>query len=162
VWDQELLDQLYANAATYLHGHSVGGTNPSLLRAMGAGAATIAYDVAFNREVAADSGRYFTVADDVAAQLEAAEADPAGLAVAREAARRLATGYDWDDVALRYERLLRRLAAEGPRRRRPTGRRAGTWDPTAAPVAPGTADTTLPAVLPFQRDGEPVSLEAAG
>ena len=37
VWDQDLLDQLYAGALTYLHGHSVGGTNPSLLRAMGAG-----------------------------------------------------------------------------------------------------------------------------
>ncbi len=45
VWDQELLDQLYAHCSTYLHGHSVGGTNPSLLRAIGAGAATIAYDV---------------------------------------------------------------------------------------------------------------------
>ena len=39
VWDQRLLDQLYAHALTYLHGHSVGGTNPSLLRAMGAGTA---------------------------------------------------------------------------------------------------------------------------
>ena len=36
VWDQGQLDELYANALTYLHGHSVGGTNPSLLRAMGA------------------------------------------------------------------------------------------------------------------------------
>ncbi len=45
VWDQALLDELYANCATYLHGHSVGGTNPSLLRAIGAGAATIAFDV---------------------------------------------------------------------------------------------------------------------
>ena len=44
LWDQDLLDQLYGNCATYLHGHSVGGTNPSLLRAIGAGAATIAYD----------------------------------------------------------------------------------------------------------------------
>jgi glycosyltransferase involved in cell wall biosynthesis len=31
VWDQEKLDQLYAHALTYVHGHSVGGTNPSLL-----------------------------------------------------------------------------------------------------------------------------------
>ncbi len=37
VWDQDLLDQLYAGARSYLHGHSVGGTNPSLLRAIGAG-----------------------------------------------------------------------------------------------------------------------------
>jgi len=47
VWDQDQLDQLYGNALTYVHGHSVGGTNPSLLRAMGAGAATSAFDVSF-------------------------------------------------------------------------------------------------------------------
>ena len=56
VWDGELLDQLYANCTTYLHGHSVGGTNPSLLRAVGAGAAVIAFDVTFNREVLGESG----------------------------------------------------------------------------------------------------------
>jgi glycosyltransferase involved in cell wall biosynthesis len=42
VYDQELLDQLYAGCASYLHGHSVGGTNPSLLRAMGAAAPVLA------------------------------------------------------------------------------------------------------------------------
>ena len=41
--DQELLDQLYAGSKTYVHGHSVGGTNPSLLRAIGAGAPTAAF-----------------------------------------------------------------------------------------------------------------------
>ncbi len=54
VWDQTQLDQLYANALTYLHGHSVGGTNPSLLRATGAGCFTLANDVMFNREVLGD------------------------------------------------------------------------------------------------------------
>ena len=39
VYDQDLLDALYLHAHTYVHGHSVGGTNPSLLRAMGAGTA---------------------------------------------------------------------------------------------------------------------------
>ena len=37
LWDQDQIDQLYANALTYWHGHSVGGTNPSLLRAAGRG-----------------------------------------------------------------------------------------------------------------------------
>ncbi len=59
VWDQEQLDQLYAHALTYLHGHSVGGTNPSLLRAAGAGAYTLAFDVSFNREVIGDQGEYW-------------------------------------------------------------------------------------------------------
>ncbi len=50
VWDQELLDQLYCGARSVLHGHSVGGTNLSLLRAMGAGAA-VRLRLRVNREV---------------------------------------------------------------------------------------------------------------
>ncbi len=51
VSDQELLIQLWANCALYVHGHSVGGTNPSLLQALGAGAPTIALNTPFNAEV---------------------------------------------------------------------------------------------------------------
>ena len=123
VWDQELLDQLYANSHTYLHGHSVGGTNPSLLRAIGAGAATIAYDVSFNREVLESSGRYFSTADDVAAAIETTEADPARTRRDGKKARLLAARYDWDDVARGYEALCRRLAARDFPRARPSGRR---------------------------------------
>jgi glycosyltransferase involved in cell wall biosynthesis len=129
VWDQALLDQLYANCATYLHGHSVGGTNPSLLRAIGAGAATIAFDVSFNREVLGTAGRYFSTADHVAAELEAAEAQPEREQQRRAAAGPIASRYDWDDVARRYERLCERLLDQGvmTRRRalRPSGRRSG-------------------------------------
>src|SRR3954447_17284965 len=87
MYDQELLDQLYANSATYLHGHSVGGTNPSLLRALGAGAPTIAFDVGFNREVLEGTGTYFTAAADVAARVEEAESDPEGTGRRGRAAR---------------------------------------------------------------------------
>jgi glycosyltransferase involved in cell wall biosynthesis len=109
VWDQELLDQLYANSRTYLHGHSVGGTNPSLLRALGAGAATTAFDVVFNREVLGDAGRYFRTAEDVAALVDATEQDSDDTAARSELARKRATLYDWDDVADRYEALCLRL-----------------------------------------------------
>ena len=78
VWDQALLDELYANAFTYQHGHSVGGTNPSLLRAIGAGAATDAFSVSFNRDVLGDAGRYWSSAADVAALVESAEQDRDG------------------------------------------------------------------------------------
>lgn len=122
VWDQELLDQLYAGARTYLHGHSVGGTNPSLLRAIGAGTATEAFDVNFNREVLGDSGRFFATPQDVTALIESAESDPESVhrrgVIARDQARR----YDWDDVATRYEQMCTRLVARRravvrPRRR---------------------------------------------
>lgn len=112
VWDQGLLDALYAHARTYVHGHSVGGTNPSLLRAMGAGTATIAFDVDFNREVLADDAWTFADPEQLAAALEDAEADEA-LVVARgiRAHERAARVFRWDDVAQEYEALAVRLAA---------------------------------------------------
>ena len=95
---------------TYLHGHSVGGTNPSLLRALGAGAPVSAYDVVFNREVAASAGAYFTTAGEVAALCEAAEQDPEA-AITRGSAGQadVATRYRWSDVADAYEDLAQEL-----------------------------------------------------
>lgn len=115
VWDQGLLDQLYANAASYIHGHSVGGTNPSLLRAMGAAAPIMAFDVVFNHETAGVTARYFRTRDDVASCIAADEADPSA-ARARGAAgrRRASERYVWDDVARGYEALCLRLAGGRP------------------------------------------------
>lgn len=145
VWDQDLLDELYANALTYLHGHSVGGTNPSLLRALGGGTATIAYDVGFNREVLGAAGRWFRTADDVARELERAEADPAATLRRGEDGRTEAARYDWDAVADAYERLCLDLRRDGPRRRalRPSGRRqapAATGRPRRVLVAHPSPD----------------------
>ncbi|GAB3668233.1 glycosyltransferase [Actinocorallia lasiicapitis] len=112
VWDQALLDAYYAGARTYLHGHSVGGTNPSLLRAMGAGASVLAWDVNFNREVLAESGRFFDGPASLAALLEAAEAAQEQSDSFGELARkRAAEHYVWDDVASSYERLCQDLKA---------------------------------------------------
>jgi glycosyltransferase involved in cell wall biosynthesis len=134
VWDQTQLDQLYGNCFTYLHGHSVGGTNPSLLRALGGGAAVIAFDVDFNREVTAEAGRYWSRAGDVAALVDAAEADPSGVARDGALGRDLAKGYDWDDVAAGYEQLARRLVARDVPDRRPSGRRTAAPPTTGGPM----------------------------
>jgi glycosyltransferase involved in cell wall biosynthesis len=112
VWDQALLDQLYAHCLSYLHGHSVGGTNPSLLRAMGAGAAVTAFDVVFNREVTDGRARFFRSVDDVASALEADEqdveaAEARGEVLKRDALQRCS----WDDVASSYEELCLDLRA---------------------------------------------------
>ncbi|MGY1779072.1 DUF1972 domain-containing protein [Geodermatophilus sp. SYSU D01036] len=138
VWDQELLDQLYAHCATYLHGHSVGGTNPSLLRAIGAGAAVTAFDVSFNREVVRDAGRFFRTPGDVAREVAAAEADPGRVARDRVRSREMAARYDWDEVARGYEELVDRLVTgQGPQRR-PSGRRSPVPD----------VETQVPAAVP--------------
>lgn len=111
VFDQELLDELYAHALTYLHGHSVGGTNPSLLRAMGAGTAVIAWDVGFNREVLGVDGDYFEERSGVAHFLARAEAQPRDRAeVGRRLRERAREMFDWDSVATGYRSLARRLA----------------------------------------------------
>ncbi len=110
VWDQELLDQLYSNALVYWHGHSVGGTNPSLLRAIGSGTATNAYDVDFNREVLEESGRYFTGPEDVARLVAEAESPESDVPVRGAQAQRLAARFNWDLVADGYQRLCLELA----------------------------------------------------
>ena len=112
IYDAPLLDQLYANAATYLHGHSVGGTNPSLLRAMGAGAPVLAYDVEFNREVTAGQALFWADADALVALLDSladgARADELD-AFAQAGRERVAAVYQWDGVTDQYEALIRRL-----------------------------------------------------
>ncbi|MBP2409930.1 DUF1972 domain-containing protein [Brachybacterium fresconis] len=125
VYDQGLLDALYFHALTYVHGHSVGGTNPSLLRAIGAGTPVIAYDVGFNREVLDDEGWFFSGADDIAGLFHLTESAPASVAAQGHANRvRAASAFRWDDVATAYEDLARRLARgesirhESPRLRR--------------------------------------------
>lgn len=124
VWDQELLNQLYANALVYWHGHSVGGTNPSLLRAIGAGAATNAFAVNFNQEVLGLAGRYFASPQDVAELANLAESEPADAATRSVASREAAGRYDWDQVSERYEELCLRLARRGfADRKRPVNRR---------------------------------------
>lgn len=114
VWDQEQLDQLYANTVNYLHGHSVGGTNPSLLRAMGAGCHVTALDVSFNRGVLGEHGRFFAdeAAVSTAVELVEAEAISDPLAHAVHGAglqERAGAVYQWDAVAADYHEMARRL-----------------------------------------------------
>ena len=111
VFDQGLLDQLYAHALTYIHGHSVGGTNPSLLRAMGGGTAVLGWDVNFNREVAGTAGLYFRRAEQLARQIEEAERSRPGFARLGELMQeRARTHYDWDAVTQAYEALCFKLS----------------------------------------------------
>jgi len=130
IWDQEQLDQLYANALTYVHGHSVGGTNPSLLRAMGAGTAVVAYDVNFNRDVLGPDGRFFADAAELATRLDEAEASPESAESAGDRlAERAGAVYTWDAVAEAYETLCENLVGGRSQRGTHTGRRvrASAW-----------------------------------
>ena len=131
VWDQRLLDQLYAHALSYLHGHSVGGTNPSLLRAMGAGTAVLGWDVLFNREVAGTAGLYFLGAQQLAGQIEEVERYAYRFRDIGELMQeRAQVLYNWDAVTESYEALAARLSRGYSTRGLSNGHRQGSarWD----------------------------------
>nr|WP_246852221.1 DUF1972 domain-containing protein [Patulibacter sp. SYSU D01012] len=106
VSDQELLTQLWANAGVYVHGHSVGGTNPALLQALGAGAPTIAFDSPFNREVLGQDAQdavFGTSPTDLLATLAAVLPDPARRRAMRARGQRtVLERYNWRNVAEGY------------------------------------------------------------
>ena len=110
VKDDALLDQLWAHAGVYFHGHSVGGTNPALVQAMWAGAPILARDTVFNREVLDTTARFvepepMAIADAVLHMLR----DEGGRRSLAEASkRRAAEHYTWEAVTDAYERLIRR------------------------------------------------------
>lgn len=116
VSDQRLLLQLYRHCLVYVHGHSVGGTNPALLHALGAGAPVLAYDSVFNREVIGDGlPVYFRHAPELTARLR----EMLGSSRLRErfsahGPARVAERYRWSDVCRRYVELLGEMAETRP------------------------------------------------
>ncbi len=65
IYDLDVLYALRSNAGMYIHGHSAGGTNPSLVEAMFFGIPIIAYDVIYNRETTENKAYYFKTIDDI-------------------------------------------------------------------------------------------------
>lgn len=104
VSDQELLTQLWAHCGVYLHGHSVGGTNPALLQALGAGAPTLALETQFNREVIRRDSQLFPAdASKLAAMItEVLSSARLRDVMARHGRQTVGEHYTWPDVADRY------------------------------------------------------------
>jgi glycosyltransferase involved in cell wall biosynthesis len=109
IYEPEMVQSLRVHARAYLHGHTVGGTNPSLVEALWAGNAVIAHDNPFNRGTAGDGQFYFTDGDSCAAAIERVLTDEGAVAAARAAARAQAERFRWDDVLAAYEDELRRV-----------------------------------------------------
>lgn len=112
VSDREHVKELYCNAYAYIHGHTVGGTNPALLHALGYGACILARANAFNQEVLDGHGMLFDNAGDLAGKIALLEERPA-LAedYRRRAPERIRTFYNWERVTGQYEELFYLLAS---------------------------------------------------
>ena len=93
----------------YFHGHEVGGTNPSLLEALGATDLNLLLNVGFNREVAEDAAVYWTKEDgDLAGLIGRADemTEEEILELGKRAKDRIRRYYNWEQVAARYEELF--------------------------------------------------------
>ncbi len=114
VYDKDALQALRYHSLAYFHGHTVGGTNPSLLEALGCGNVVIAHDNVFNREVAAEAAVYFHQEQDIAEIIQAVESySPEQLNRMKTAARdRIINGYTWDFITEAYGVILPRQQLE--------------------------------------------------
>jgi glycosyltransferase involved in cell wall biosynthesis len=108
-----VIKELHCNSFSYVHGHSVGGTNPSLLKAMGYGNCILALDTVFNREVLADGGLFFARESRKLAELITRIESDAGLVanLRWKGPARIAKEYTWEKVSDQYDRLFREVVA---------------------------------------------------
>lgn len=106
VYDKELLMKIRENAYGYFHGHEVGGTNPSLLEALGSTDLNLLLDVGFNREVAEDSALYWTKqSGNLASLIDRADGMNADeiSELGKKASLRIVEAYSWQHIADEYE-----------------------------------------------------------
>lgn len=114
VYDLEVLNNLRHFSKFYFHGHSVGGTNPSLLEAMASSACIIANDNEFNRAILEEDARYFSNAKEVAAAIDSPELEADRSKKIENNRRKIKNYYSWDVIIKAYEDLFRKLAAPKP------------------------------------------------
>lgn len=107
IYDKAVVQALRLYSAAYVHGHQVGGTNPSLVEALGAGNAVIAHDNRFNRWVAGPGAAYFDGAASFAEVISGLLAQPDKLTQMRAASlSRFESGFTWAQILSAYEGLL--------------------------------------------------------
>lgn len=106
VYDESLLNNLRYYCSAYFHGHSAGGTNPSLLEAMACGCSIIAHDNPFNRAVLGDDADYFKD-ESAITKLLAREPDDSVKQKRRKSnAEKIITLYSTDKIIDAYENLM--------------------------------------------------------
>jgi glycosyltransferase involved in cell wall biosynthesis len=105
IYNQEKLDILRGNAALYVHGHSAGGTNPSLVEAMYLGLPILAYGVSYNKVTTENKALYFMDMKEMAASLKSLNPEilqSIGNEMSLIAKRR----YTWSQISYKYDLLI--------------------------------------------------------
>lgn len=106
IYEHAVVQALRKHARFYIHGHRVGGTNPSLVEALGAGSAILAMDNDFNAWVAGKGATYFTTVDACAESITRLFADDDLVAALRAGAEDQFKAFTWPAILAQYEGLL--------------------------------------------------------
>lgn len=105
LYDLPKLNSLRENSNLYFHGHSVGGTNPSLLEAMSSKALICAHDNVFNRSILNNNAFYFKNKDDIIKIIESKEKKDFQSFVEKNH-REVIKNFNWEKINKQYENLI--------------------------------------------------------
>lgn len=103
IYDLKALHALRNNCRFYIHGHSAGGTNPSLVEAMSMSLPVVAFDVVYNRETTRNQAVYFSSEEELSSIISSGEVDSEMGGRMGEIARE---DYTWESIVQRYEHLF--------------------------------------------------------
>ncbi len=109
VYNQSLLQKIREHAFAYIHGHEVGGTNPSLLEALASTDLNLLLDVNFNKEVAQDTALYWNkIKGSLIETISKAESLSRESIndLAKKSTQRIQNAYNWDKIITEYETLF--------------------------------------------------------
>ena len=108
IYDSILLKKIREKAYAYIHGHTVGGTNPSLLEALASTDINLLIDVTFNREVAKDSALYWTPkSGNLSDLIDSADIIDRNMRnnMREESNRIINNSYNWRNIAEKYSKI---------------------------------------------------------
>lgn len=106
IYDQKILDNLRYYSNLYFHGHSVGGTNPSLLEAMASKAFIVAHSNIFNKSILGNDALYFINAKDIHELFKSNEYQGKRLGAIKNNIEKIDKIYNWSKVNEKYKRLF--------------------------------------------------------
>ena len=113
VYNQKLLNMLRQNCCSYIHGHSVGGTNPSLLEAAISRNIIIAHDNMFNREVCGEAAVYFKNEIDLSRKMKSVyKHHQSYIKLKDDVYYKIKNNYSWDKITRDYISLLQEITCE--------------------------------------------------
>lgn len=106
LFDQQAIHTLKHNSSLYFHGHSVGGTNPSLVEAMSSKALIAAHDNHFNRAVLQKDAYYFTTSAEVRSLVEQIHRDEKTNKMILNNLQKIKEFYNWPGIIEQYENFM--------------------------------------------------------